>query len=125
MEGLLRQFDAYCERADFTFWSEPVNALTNMAFLIAALVMWRWVRRQRMPLAGAMCGADIYFVAFRREDWLEQSGLLPILLHLDFSSWREWLQGLAVVRDLCTFSPPHDSSAAVIDTRRSMVSRFS
>jgi hypothetical protein len=36
----------YCERLDGSFWSEPVNAVTNAAFLAAALpAFWRW-RRQ-------------------------------------------------------------------------------
>lgn len=30
--------DLYCERTDPSFWAEPVNALTNAAFLIAALL---------------------------------------------------------------------------------------
>ncbi len=37
----MRQVDGYCERVDFTFWSEPVNAVTNAAFIIAAIWMWR------------------------------------------------------------------------------------
>lgn len=39
-----KQFDGYCERVDFTFWSEPVNALTNIAFVVAAVLMWRLTR---------------------------------------------------------------------------------
>ena len=36
----------YCERLDAGFWAEPVNALTNGAFLVAALAgFWLW-RRQ-------------------------------------------------------------------------------
>ncbi|MEM1267611.1 MAG: hypothetical protein AAGI50_16515 [Pseudomonadota bacterium] len=35
------QIDIYCERLDPSFWAEPVNALTNAAFLIAALVCLR------------------------------------------------------------------------------------
>lgn len=46
------QFDGYCERVDFTFWSEPVNALTNLAFVLAAL--WMWPRTRHSPLARAM-----------------------------------------------------------------------
>ncbi len=46
------QVDAYCERVDFSFWSEPINALTNLAFLIAALIMWR--RSAGMPMARAL-----------------------------------------------------------------------
>lgn len=36
-----RQIDGYCERTDPGYWSEPWNALTNVAFLLAALWMWR------------------------------------------------------------------------------------
>jgi hypothetical protein len=36
-----RQLDVYCERTDFTFWSEPINAVTNVAFLGVAIVMYR------------------------------------------------------------------------------------
>jgi hypothetical protein len=43
------QIDGYCERTDFTFWSEPLNALTNLAFIIAAIVFWR--RSAGLPVA--------------------------------------------------------------------------
>ena len=33
--------DGYCERTGPGYWAEPVNALTNVAFLAAAAVMWR------------------------------------------------------------------------------------
>lgn len=36
----------YCERLDGGFWAEPLNAVTNAAFLVAALAgFWLW-RRQ-------------------------------------------------------------------------------
>lgn len=37
--------DLYCERTDPSFWSEPANAFTNAAFLIAAAgAFWSWRR---------------------------------------------------------------------------------
>jgi hypothetical protein len=39
--------DLYCERVDPSFWAEPVNALSNVAFLIAAALAWRAWRRSR------------------------------------------------------------------------------
>ncbi|SNS24493.1 ceramidase domain-containing protein [Tropicimonas sediminicola] len=54
MEDLLRQVDGYCERTDFTYWSEPVNAVTNAAFLLAAWIMWRRLRGEEAPLARAL-----------------------------------------------------------------------
>lgn len=43
------QVDGYCERTDFSYWSEPINAATNLAFIIAALVLWR--RSTGVPMA--------------------------------------------------------------------------
>lgn len=43
------QIDGYCERTDFTYWSEPLNALTNLAFIIAAIFLWR--RSAGVPMA--------------------------------------------------------------------------
>ena len=33
--------DMYCERTDPGLWSEPLNAVTNLAFLVAAALLWR------------------------------------------------------------------------------------
>jgi len=35
------QIDGYCERLGPGVWAEPLNAVTNAAFLIAAVLMWR------------------------------------------------------------------------------------
>ena len=53
------QIDGYCERLDGAFWAEPLNAWTNLAFLLAAWVMARRLRGARMqgarlPLARAL-----------------------------------------------------------------------
>ena len=48
-----RPVDIYCERTDPSFWAEPVNALTNAAFLVAALVayvQWRRAGARDMPV---------------------------------------------------------------------------
>jgi Ceramidase len=37
--------DLYCERTDASFWSEPVNAVSNAAFLIAAAAAFHLWRR--------------------------------------------------------------------------------
>ncbi|MGL6211738.1 MAG: hypothetical protein ACRC14_18095 [Paracoccaceae bacterium] len=33
--------DGYCERLGPAYWAEPINALTNLAFVLAAALMWR------------------------------------------------------------------------------------
>lgn len=52
--------DAYCERTGPDYWSEPVNALTNLAFLLAAVVIWR--RLQGPGLAMGRVMAAVLFV---------------------------------------------------------------
>ncbi|BDA86968.1 membrane protein [Aureimonas sp. SA4125] len=40
--------DGYCERLTASFWAEPVNAVSNLAFLVAAglgLALWRRIDR--------------------------------------------------------------------------------
>ncbi|MBB3997706.1 ceramidase domain-containing protein [Aureimonas pseudogalii] len=37
--------DAYCERTSAAVWAEPVNAFSNLAFLLAALWAWRRWRK--------------------------------------------------------------------------------
>ena len=36
-----RRIDGYCERVGPEYWAEPVNALTNLAFLCVAVWLWR------------------------------------------------------------------------------------
>ncbi len=38
--------DIYCERSAFGFWEEPLNAVTNAAFFVAALAAFMLARRQ-------------------------------------------------------------------------------
>lgn len=42
---MFEQIDVYCERVDFSFWAEPVNAVTNAAFLAAAFFAFLLYRR--------------------------------------------------------------------------------
>lgn len=37
--------DMYCERTDPGLWSEPLNVATNLAFLLAAALLWRQAGR--------------------------------------------------------------------------------
>lgn len=49
-----RAVDGYCERLDATFWSEPVNAVTNLGFVLVAL--WLWPRVRGFLGARVLCG---------------------------------------------------------------------
>jgi hypothetical protein len=108
----LAPVNAYCERTGPDYWSEPVNALTNAAFLIAAVVMARRLRGHDLPLARAMVavlaaigiGSFLFHTHANRLTGLMD--VLPILAFIllyifaatrDFLGARPWVAGLAVL----------------------------
>ncbi|MCZ0961059.1 ceramidase domain-containing protein [Paracoccus benzoatiresistens] len=46
--------DSYCERTGPEYWSEPVNAVTNLGFLIAAAVIWPRLKGRDMAMGRAL-----------------------------------------------------------------------
>ena len=44
--------DLYCERLDAGLWAEPVNAFTNLSFLLAAFASWRLGKQYQATLPG-------------------------------------------------------------------------
>lgn len=80
--------DIYCERVDASFWAEPVNAASNISFLLAAFWAWRLAVRQ-----GAADGAMLVLTALTAaigvgsflfhtfaQAWAAAADVLPILL---------------------------------------------
>lgn len=80
------QIIAYCERTDFTFWSEPINALTNAAFLLAAFVLWP--RTKGLPMARAMTvvlaviGVGSFLWHTHATRWSGLADVIPILFFI-------------------------------------------
>lgn len=98
------QFDGYCERTDLTFWSEPLNAITNAAFLIVAI--WMWQRSRGVPAARLLCGilfaigAGSFLFHTFATGWAALADVAPIgmfilvylfLVHQDVLGFRLWL----------------------------------
>jgi hypothetical protein len=60
-ENVLTYLDSYCERAgDGAFWAEPINAITNLAFLIAAILAAMAIYKTRSQLLKTL---DIWVLA--------------------------------------------------------------
>ena len=107
--GWLDPVDAYCERTGPDYWSEPVNALTNLAFILAALIMAGRLRGPGMAMGRVLAG--VLFV-IGLGSWLfhthanRLTGLmdvLPILVFIllyvfaatrDFLGARPWVAAL-------------------------------
>ncbi|WP_170343615.1 ceramidase domain-containing protein [Ruegeria atlantica] len=99
----IREIDGYCERVSPDYWAEPINAITNAAFLIAAWIMWRRVRDQDMPFAKglvvilAMIGIGSYLFHTHARVWAALADVAPILLFILVYIY-------AVNRDICRMS---------------------
>ena len=43
-----QNLDFYCERTTSEFWAEPLNALSNMAFIIAAVLLFIFLKKNKI-----------------------------------------------------------------------------
>ena len=106
------EIDAYCERLGPEYWSEPLNAISNGAFLLAALFMWRRTRGQGIPAAALLCallaliGVGSFLFHTHAEAWSALADTLPItafilcyiyLMNRDFLGWRPWVAALGTL----------------------------
>ena len=79
-----RAIDGYCERLDPSYWAEPLNAVTNLAFLIGAFVIWRRIRGAGLPLATALVvilaviGVGSYLFHTHATVWASTVDVIPI-----------------------------------------------
>ena len=78
--------DGYCERLDASYWAEPLNALTNLAFILAALVMWRRCAGLTTGrwLAGNLfvIGVGSWLFHTHAQGWAGLADTLPILIFI-------------------------------------------
>ncbi|MBW4707501.1 ceramidase [Roseobacter sp. YSTF-M11] len=78
--------DGYCERVGVAYWAEPINALTNLAFILAALVMWRrsadegWARLLSAVLG--IIGIGSFLFHTHAQVWAALADTVPILLFI-------------------------------------------
>ena len=105
-----RAIDAYCERTDPSYWSEPVNAVTNLAFMVSAVIMWR---RCAGMTGGRVLAAILFAIGVgswlfhtHATPWAAMADTTPILLftlvyiflaNRDFWGWPVWGAGLGAL----------------------------
>lgn len=107
-----KQLDNYCERLGPEFWAEPVNAVTNVAFIVAAILALRYaVRGGRLdwPLGvliaiTAAVGIGSFLFHTYATVWAVMADVIPIQLFIvayfalamrRFAGLAWWLAGLA------------------------------
>jgi hypothetical protein len=94
--------DLYCERLYPGLWSEPLNAISNVSFVIAAWAMWRLSKNHKkispeiwvlIILTMTIGIGSFLFHAFATK-WALVTDLLPILL---FQVWFIWLYNQKII----------------------------
>ncbi len=114
--ALCQAVDHYCERTGPDRDAEPVNALTNAAFLVAAWLAWRLDARHpdapQRPLIRALIatmaivglGSFLFHTVGTR--WAEWGDVIPILIFMllylwlaltAFFQWPSWLKLAAIL----------------------------
>jgi len=84
---MFEAIDLYCERTSPDFWAEPVNALTNIAFLITAWLAWRHATKLQATSSGLwlmlafLCAIAVGSGLFHTfaNNWSRLLDVLPIL----------------------------------------------
>jgi len=107
---MMEHVDYYCERTGPEFWSEPINALTNISFIIASLVIFYLYKKEKQKdvsilILGIMSmsvgiGSFIFHTLAIR--WASLFDLLPIAI---FSTYLVYLsarrsRGLSIGKSL-------------------------
>lgn len=90
--------DIYCERTGPEYWSEPVNAITNFAFIISALFLARLIRQQpgdvrRDAVPWIFCGlifvigVGSWLFHTHATRWALLSDVIPIAIFILLYTW--------------------------------------
>ena len=86
MDRLFASLDIYCERTDASFWSEPVNALTNLLVVVAGVFGLAQVRTRKTGVyAEILCW------------WVVVIGLGSLLFHTTALELTKWADIIPIV----------------------------
>ena len=83
--------DQYCERLGPGFWAEPLNAVTNLSFIIAAAALYlQWQRTPNRPITGLLLILNVFAVGIGSflfhtfaNQWSELADILPITIFIN------------------------------------------
>ncbi|WP_075217028.1 ceramidase domain-containing protein [Mongoliimonas terrestris] len=90
MNAWTEAVDAYCERTDPSFWAEPLNAVSNLSFLIAALYGALLLRRAgtrdiglaALSLTAATVGVGSFLFHTVATRWAALADVIPIAIFI-------------------------------------------
>ncbi|WP_239307801.1 MULTISPECIES: ceramidase domain-containing protein [unclassified Frankia] len=95
----------YCERTSPAFWGEPLDAVSNIAYVAAGVALWRMLRSERdvpisvgfMPGLAVLIGAGSFAFHTLATRWSKVLDIVPIGLFVlcYFASFLYWFYGLS------------------------------
>ena len=105
----MKTIDLYCERLSAEFWAEPINALTNIAFIIAAWGIWRMSRRSAaltpsiwmLIVTSIAIGCGSFTFHTVATIWARVPDILPILVFQLVFIWLYCRGVIALSRRIC------------------------
>jgi len=86
----MQAVDTYCERTGPEYWSEPINAITNLSFIVAAVLGWREAKARGATDAGTRwliavvftVGVGSYLFHTHAQVWAMLADVLPITVFI-------------------------------------------
>jgi hypothetical protein len=88
----MRGMIIYCERAGDAVWAEPLNALSGLVFVLAAVAAWRVYRGLRPPADGSRRWDLVLLVVL-----MAAVGIGSFLWHTLGTPWAEWADVIPIL----------------------------
>ncbi len=92
--ALSQQLDLYCERLGPGLWQEPLNLLSNLAFLLVGAWLFRYSRIHKNPLPMTLLAAALFMI-----------GVGSLAFHAFANVWSQWLDVLFIAVFIYAFVP--------------------
>jgi len=95
--------DIYCERLDASFWAEPINAISNLSFIVAGFFLWR-LRTPRSSLMAVLViliglgSFSFHTVANRLTGLLDVLAIALYLVAFAFLISKQWSKNSLLIQ---------------------------
>jgi uncharacterized membrane protein len=103
MNTWFNSVDIYCERLDASFWAEPINAISNLSFIVAGFFLWR-LRTPRSSLMAALViliglgSFSFHTFANRLTGLLDVLAIALYLVAFAFLIPKQWLRNSLLIQ---------------------------
>jgi hypothetical protein len=103
MSTWFNSVDIYCERLDPSFWAEPINAISNLSFIVAGFFIWR-LRSTRSTLMATLMiliglgSFSFHTFANRLTGLLDVSAIALYLVAFAFLIPKQWSRSSILIQ---------------------------